>query len=163
MDWSTVQTSLSWCRILAPSSHWSLILIISSDSGANFRKFWEQQDSCHMWILKTRIFQSRILIVDQRWRTSIQLHHCNSFSCHLSLYFQYKSSDELWTIPKKGFRSLSKTHLHLLKSRSNNLSKQSGPMEDYLQQIKEIADQLSLISSPVTDEDKVLFFDRRWR
>lgn len=52
-------------------------------------------------------------------------------------------------------------HLHLLKSRSNNLSKQSGPMEDYLQQIIEIADQLSLISSPVTDEDKVLFFDRR--
>lgn len=73
-----------------------------------------------------------------------------------SLVLDLSSSREVWlALEKRRFTTLSRSHLHQLKDRLSNISKGSKSMEDYLKQIKEIADQLAIASCPIQDEDLV--------
>ncbi|GMP63931.1 hypothetical protein CsSME_00025419 [Camellia sinensis var. sinensis] len=56
----------------------------------------------------------------------------------------------------KRFTSLSRSHIHQLKNKLSSIMKKSESMEDYLAQIKSLADQLALAASPIEDEDLVL-------
>lgn len=66
------------------------------------------------------------------------------------------TSHEVWSILEKRFTSLSRSHVHQLKNKLNNVSKKSKPMEEYLEQIKDIANQLALVSASVDDDDLIL-------
>ncbi|CAL5402425.1 unnamed protein product [Camellia sinensis] len=61
-----------------------------------------------------------------------------------------------WYNLEKRFTSLSRSHIHQLKNKLHNITKTSSSMEEYLAQIKDIADQLALAGSAVDDEDLVL-------
>lgn len=63
---------------------------------------------------------------------------------------------EIWSLLEKRFTSLSRSHIHQMKNRLNNLKKGSNTMDEFLRQIQEIAEQLSLASAPIDDEDLVL-------
>mgnify|MGYP003703378157 FL=1 len=65
-------------------------------------------------------------------------------------------SAEVWQVLSKRFTTLSRSHIHQLKNQLTNLTKTSQSIEEYLSQIKELADQLALASSPVDAEDLVL-------
>ncbi|CAL5431419.1 unnamed protein product [Camellia sinensis] len=69
---------------------------------------------------------------------------------------QFKTSHEVWSTLEKRFTSLSRSHIHQLKNKLHSVVKASNSMEDYLSQIKVIADQLSLAGSAIDDEDLVL-------
>lgn len=73
-----------------------------------------------------------------------------TFVVHLTHCF------EIWSLLEKRFTSLSRSHIHQMKNRLNNLKKGSNTMEEFLCQIQEIAEQLSLASAPIDDEDLVL-------
>ena len=70
--------------------------------------------------------------------------------------FHCKSCQEIWTYLDKRFTSLSRSHIHQLKNKLSSIMKKSESMEDYLAQIKSLADQLALAASPIEDEDLVL-------
>lgn len=63
---------------------------------------------------------------------------------------------EIWSALEKRFTSLSRSHIHQLKNRLNTITKGANTMEDFLRQIQDIAEQLSLASSPIDEEDLVL-------
>ncbi|GMP43064.1 hypothetical protein CsSME_00012575 [Camellia sinensis var. sinensis] len=65
-------------------------------------------------------------------------------------------SFEVWTALCKCFTMVSRSHIHQIKNRLTHLTKGSKSIEEYLTQIKELADQLALASSPMDDEDLVL-------
>ena len=67
-----------------------------------------------------------------------------------------QSSHEVWTTLATRFTSLSRSHIHQLKTKLSKITKKGGTMEDYLNHFKVIADQLALVSSPVEDEDLIL-------
>ncbi|GMP98213.1 hypothetical protein CsSME_00046184 [Camellia sinensis var. sinensis] len=67
-----------------------------------------------------------------------------------------KSCQEIWKYLDKRFTSLSRSHIHQLKNKVSSIMKKSESMEDYLAQIKSLADQLALVASPIEDEDLVL-------
>lgn len=67
-----------------------------------------------------------------------------------------KSSFDVWISLENRFTSLSRSHIHQLKNQLNRLSKKGHSMEDYLGQVKTLSDQLTLVSSPIDDEDLVL-------
>ncbi|XP_028056249.1 TMV resistance protein N-like [Camellia sinensis] len=54
------------------------------------------------------------------------------------------------------FLPLSRSYIHQIKNRLTHLTKESKSIEEYLNQIKELADQLALASSPIDEEDLVL-------
>ncbi|XP_028095425.1 putative protein TPRXL [Camellia sinensis] len=56
----------------------------------------------------------------------------------------------------KRFTALSRSHIHQLKNKLQSLSKKSQPMEAYLQQFKDISDQIALVTTPIDDEDLIL-------
>lgn len=51
---------------------------------------------------------------------------------------------------------MSRSHIHQIKNHLNHLTKESKSIEEYLHQIKDLADQLALASLPVDEEDLVL-------
>ena len=67
-----------------------------------------------------------------------------------------KTNREVWITLEKRFTTLSRSHNNQLKNQLNNRSTKSGPMEDYLQKIRDVANELALASNPVDDEDLVL-------
>ena len=67
-----------------------------------------------------------------------------------------KTNREVWITLEKRFTTLSRYHNNQLKNQLNNRSTKSGPMEDYLQKIRDVANELALASNPVDDEDLVL-------
>ena len=66
------------------------------------------------------------------------------------------SCAEIWTALHKRFTSLSRSHIHQLKNKLNNISKKSDSMENYLSKINALVSQLALVSSFIDDEDLVL-------
>ncbi|KAH7832928.1 hypothetical protein Vadar_001377 [Vaccinium darrowii] len=78
-----------------------------------------------------------------------------SQSVHASV-LHCTSSFEVWCILKKCFTTLSRSHLHHLKNKLSSVRKTSS-IEEYLREIKNIADQLALASSTTDDEDLVLY------
>lgn len=66
------------------------------------------------------------------------------------------SSRETWSNIEKRFTSLSRSHVHQLKNRLTATVKGSNTMDVYLQQIKNLNDQLSLAGSQIDSEDLVL-------
>ncbi|CAL5428368.1 unnamed protein product [Camellia sinensis] len=70
------------------------------------------------------------------------------------LHFQL--SEEVWDTLCKRFTLLFRSHIHQMKNRLNNLTKESKSNEDYLSQIKELVDKLALASSPADEKDLVL-------
>ncbi|KAH7852720.1 hypothetical protein Vadar_028310 [Vaccinium darrowii] len=66
------------------------------------------------------------------------------------------SSLETWSNIEKRFTSLSRSHIHQLKNRLTTTVKGSNTMDVYLQQIKNLNDQLTLAGSQVDSEDLVL-------
>ncbi|XP_028055712.1 uncharacterized protein LOC114259876 [Camellia sinensis] len=62
----------------------------------------------------------------------------------------------VWNALEKRYTSLCRSHIHQLKNKLQTASKPGISMEEYLSQIKIIADQLSLASSIIDDEDLVL-------
>ncbi|CAL5350299.1 unnamed protein product [Camellia sinensis] len=67
-----------------------------------------------------------------------------------------KHSTELWFALEKQFTSLSRSHIHQLKNKLSAVSKKTKSMEVYLQEIKDLVDQLALACSPICDEDLIL-------
>ena len=65
-------------------------------------------------------------------------------------------SSEIWMSLERKFTSLSRSHIHQLKNKLQSITKKSQSIEEYLRQIKEISDQLSLAASSVDDEDLIL-------
>lgn len=63
---------------------------------------------------------------------------------------------EVWSFLSKRFTSLSRSHVHQLKNKLGSVSKKSKPMEEYLEQIKAIANQLALVTTSVDDDDLIL-------
>ena len=51
------------------------------------------------------------------------------------------ASSEAWYVLEKRFTSLSRSHIHQLKNKLSEISKNLSSMKDYLQQIKTIVDQ----------------------
>lgn len=72
-----------------------------------------------------------------------------------SLVLDLSSSREVWLSLEKCFTTLSRSHIHQLKDRLSTVDKGTKSMEDYLKQIKDLADQLAMASSPIHDEDLV--------
>lgn len=94
-----------------------------------------------------------------RWKI-IDLHLLSCLTATLttpvfSLVLDLTSSREVWLSLEKRFTTLSRSHIHQLKDQLSTVEKGTKSMEDYLKQIKEIADQLAMASCPIQDEDLV--------
>lgn len=61
-----------------------------------------------------------------------------------------------WDSLERRYGSLSRSHIIELKKRLQHEKKGSASMQDYLHQIKVLADQLATCGSPVGDEDIIL-------
>lgn len=69
-----------------------------------------------------------------------------------------KSSKEVWLALEKRFSSLTRSHIHELKTALNTISKGSTEsIDDYLIRIKEIVNKLATISVVIDDEDVLLY------
>lgn len=67
-----------------------------------------------------------------------------------------KRSTEFWFALEKRFTSLSRSHIHQLKNKLSTVSKKTKSMDVYLQEIRDLVDQLALACSPICDEDLIL-------
>ncbi|KAL5717462.1 non-specific serine/threonine protein kinase [Ranunculus cassubicifolius] len=67
------------------------------------------------------------------------------------------SARELWIALERRFAQLSRTHVLQLRSRLQSLRKGSSSITTYLQQIKEIADNLAAAGTPIQDLDSVFY------
>ncbi|KAL5731291.1 hypothetical protein ACHQM5_004036 [Ranunculus cassubicifolius] len=67
----------------------------------------------------------------------------------------FPSSRDLWISLDKRFAALSRSHILHLKNRLQTMRKGSSSIDNYLQQIKEIADNLAASGSPIPDSDLV--------
>lgn len=75
-----------------------------------------------------------------------------------SFVINCKSSREVWLALEKRFSSLTRSHIHELKSALHTVSK--SPIEsvdDYLIRIKEIVDKLATVAVKIDDEDVLLY------
>jgi gag-polypeptide of LTR copia-type len=66
------------------------------------------------------------------------------------------STAELWTDLQQAFSSSSRARLNDLHRQLKTITKGSLSCVEYLQKIRKIADELSFVSSPVSDEDLTL-------
>ncbi|XP_028105129.1 uncharacterized protein LOC114304175 [Camellia sinensis] len=88
------------------------------------------------------------------WRSQIQ----NFFEATKLFGFLVVSTHckDVWSALEKRFTSLSHSHIYQIKNRLSTISKKSKSMETYLEEIKDLVEQLSLESSPIYNEDLVL-------
>ncbi|CAL5415270.1 unnamed protein product [Camellia sinensis] len=115
---------------------------------------------CPPWIVLDSLNKEVVNPKHQQWLT-VDAHLLSCITATLSppiftSVCSCKSSFEVWISLEKQFLFLSRSHIHQLKNQLNRLSKKGHLMEDYLGQVKTLSDQLTLVSSPIDDEDLVL-------
>jgi gag-polypeptide of LTR copia-type len=94
--------------------------------------FWKRQDKfLHAWV-RSSLFDSILAQV---------------MSC--------KTCKELWLALESFFSSNSRTRLQELKRQLQNVKKRDSNCTDYLLKIRQLADELSFIGNPVSDDDLV--------
>lgn len=75
-----------------------------------------------------------------------------------SFFIGCKSSNEVWTALEKRFSSLTRSHIHELKTSLHTVTKNSNEsIDDYLIRIKELVDKLAIVSVVIDDEDLLLY------
>lgn len=69
-----------------------------------------------------------------------------------------KSSNEVWIALEKRFSSLTRSHIHELKTSLHTVTKNSNEsIDDYLIRIKELVDKLATVSIVIDNEDLLLY------
>lgn len=72
----------------------------------------------------------------------------------LFIVISCQSSQEVWLTLEKKFYSLSRSHIHELKSALHTIAKNLGEsIDDYLLQIKELVEKLASVFVKINDED----------
>ena len=68
-----------------------------------------------------------------------------------------KSARNVWLALERRFASLSQSHIIQLKTQLQTLKKGSQSIADYFQKVKYIADSLTTSSSPIDDDDLIIY------
>ncbi|KAJ8642213.1 hypothetical protein MRB53_018907 [Persea americana] len=75
----------------------------------------------------------------------------------LSYIFGKDTAKDAWDSLEQRYDSLSRSHIIELKKRLQHVKKGASSMQEYLHQLKVIADQLATCGAPVSEEDLILY------